>query len=179
MLQLQSSEKIITSVRKHWFVMLRTIIAFTVLILIPPLTLTFLPFFTASFNFVVVEPLVNFFLSLYIITLLLFLFLFWMDYYLDMWIVTDQRIIAIEQKGLFSREISEVPLPHVQDITIDISGIVETFLKFGTIRIQTAGEREFAIEDIPRLYEIKDIILKYSNVRTQQVDANQTQEISH
>lgn len=179
MLQLQSGEKILTSVRKHWFVVLRTAAIFFILILIPPLALTFLPFVTANFNPEIVEPLLNFFLSLYIITLFLFLFLFWMDYYLDMWIITDQRIIAVEQKGLFRREISEIPLRRVQDITIEVSGIIETFLKFGTIRIQTAGEREFTIDNIPRLYEIKDVILKYSNVRTQQVVANQTQEISH
>ena len=165
MLQLQTNEKIITSVRKHWFVMLKTIVMFVVLILIPPLILTFLPFLTADLNPEVIEPLINFFLSLYLITLFLLLFLFWMDYYLDMWIITDQRIITVEQKGLFRREISEIPLHRVQDITIEISGIIETFLKFGTIRIQTAGEREFTIDDIPRLYEIKDIILR--NVRAQ------------
>lgn len=179
MLQLQSGEKILTSVRKHWFVVLRTAVVFAVLVLIPPIALTLLPFVTANFNPEIIEPLVNFFLSLYMVTLFLFLFLFWMDYYLDMWVITDLRIIAIEQKGLFRREISEIPLSRVQDITIEIHGIIETFLKFGTIRIQTAGEREFTIDNIPRLYEIKDIILKYSHVRTQQVVADQTQEISH
>ncbi len=179
MLQLQPGEKIITSVRKHWFIVLRTLVVFVILILIPPATLTFLPPVIADFNPELVGTLVNFSFSLYIMALLLFLFLFWMDYYLDIWIITDKRLIAIEQKGLFHREIAEIPLPHVQDITIEISGIVETFLKFGTIRIQTAGEREFTIDNIPRLYEIKDIILKYSNVRAQQVEANQTQKISN
>lgn len=167
MLQLQTNEKILTSVRKHWFVVLRTALVFAILVLVPPVTLTFLPFITADFSPEIIEPLVNFFLSLYVVTLFLFLFLFWMDYYLDMWVITDLRIIAMEQKGLFRREISEIPLSRVQDVTIEISGIIETFLKFGTIRIQTAGERGFTIDNIPRLYEIKDIILKYSHVRAQ------------
>jgi len=177
MLQLQPKEKILTSVRKHWFVVLKTVVVFVILVLIPPLVLTFLPLLTAGLNPEIVEPLINFFLSLYIITLFLFFFLFWMDYYLDMWVITDRRIIAVEQKGLFRRETSEIPLYRVQDITIEISGIIETFLKFGTIRIQTAGEREFTINDIPRLYEIKNIILQH--VGAQQVVANQAQEIPH
>ena len=94
--------------------------------------------------------------------LLTFLFYFWADYYLDMWIITTERIIDINQLGLFSREISEIPLRHVQDVTIEVHGIIETFLKFGTIKIQTAGEREFTIDTVPRLYEAKDLILKYS-----------------
>lgn len=167
MLQLQPDEKIITSVRKHWFVVLRTLAIFVILVLIPPVILSVLPLVTADFNTELIGMLVNFFFSLYLMALFLSLFLFWMDYYLDMWIITDRRIIDIEQKGLFRRAISEIPLTRVQDVTIEIHGIIETFLKFGTIRIQTAGEREFKIEDIPRLYEIKDAILKYSNVRTQ------------
>ena len=166
MLQLQSDEKIVTSVHKHWFVMFKTILAFAVLILIPPVLLTFLPLLTSGLDPDLIEPATNFFLALYMMIIFLFLFLFWMDYYLDMWVITDRRIIAIEQRGLFSREISEILLPRVQDVTIEISGIVETFLKFGTIKIQTAGEREFTINNIPRLYEIKNIILKYSNGRS-------------
>lgn len=166
MLQLQSQEKIITSVHKHWFIMFKTVLLFAVLLIIPTILLTFLPLLTNNLNPEVIEPATNFFLALYMMVLFLFLFLFWMDYYLDMWIITDRRVIAIEQKGLFNRETSEILLPHIQDVTIEISGIVETFLKFGTIRIQTAGEREFTIDNIPRLYEIKDLILKYSHVRT-------------
>ena len=172
MLQLQADEKIITSVHKHWFVMFKTMLAFFILILLPPILLTFLPLLTSNLDPNLLVPATNFFLALYMIILFLTLFLFWMDYYLDMWIITDRRIIAVEQKGLFRREIAEILLPRVQDVTLEISGIIETFLKFGTIRIQTAGEREFTIDNIPRLYEIKDIILKYSNVRTQQVDTN-------
>ena len=152
--------------------MFKTMLAFLILILLPLILLTFLPLLTSNLDPNLLVPATNFFLALYMIILFLTLFLFWMDYYLDMWIITDRRIIAVEQKGLFRREIAEILLPRVQDVTLEISGIIETFLKFGTIRIQTAGEREFTIDNIPRLYEIKDIILKYSNVRTQQVDTN-------
>lgn len=154
--------------------MFKTVLLFAILVLVPPLLLTFLPFLANGLNPALIEPAVNFFLALYMMVLFLFLFLFWMDYYLDMWIITNRRVIAIEQKGLFRREIAEILLPRVQDVTIEISGVVETFLKFGTIKIQTAGEREFIIHNIPRLYEIKDIILKYSNGRTQQVETNKT-----
>lgn len=165
MLQLQPDEKILTSIRKHWFVVLRSLVIFIILVLIPPVVLSVFPLIVADFDTELIGTLVNFFFSLYLITLFLFLFLFWMDYYLDMWIITDRRIIDVEQKGLFRRIISEIPLTRVQDVTIEIHGIIETFLKFGTIKIQTAGEREFTIDNIPRLYEIKNIILRH--VRTQ------------
>lgn len=167
MLTLQKNEKVLLVVRKHWFLMVGPIITFAVLLLIPVIVLTLLPLVKSyageSFNFASIEALVSLGLALWSMFLLLFIFLIWTVYYLDMWIITDERIIDIEQHGLFSREISEIPLHRVQDVTIEIHGLIETFLKFGTIRIQTAGEREFVIKNVPQLYEIKDIILRYSH----------------
>lgn len=162
MLKLSQEEKILLIIRKHWFVMARTVIMFVVFLLLPPLVLTLLPYLAGYMGMELVEPLTNFLLALYIMVLLVFLFLMWMDYYLDMWIITNERIIDVEQRGLFNRHIAEIPLQHVQDVTIEVRGIIETFLKFGTIRIQTAGEREFNIEYVPNLYEAKDLILKHT-----------------
>ena len=162
MLKLSNEEKILLVIRKHWFVMVRTVIVFVVFLLLPPLVLTLMPYLAGYLGMELVEPLTNFLLALYIMVLLVFLFLMWMDYYLDMWIITNERIIDVEQRGLFNRHIAEIPLQHVQDVTIEVRGIIETFLKFGTIRIQTAGEREFRIEFVPNLYEAKDLILKHT-----------------
>lgn len=163
MLKLYETEKIALVIHRHWFVMARTVVVFFILILIPPAVLSSLPILTERFDPLVVEPATNFFLSLYIMVLFIFLFLLWMDYYLDMWIITNSRIIDVEQKGLFNRQISEIPLQHVQDVTIEVRGFIETFLKFGRIRIQTAGEREFTINFVPHLYEAKEVIIKYAH----------------
>lgn len=160
MLNLHEHEEVVLVIHKHWFVMAKTLVVFFVLIIIPPIILTLLPLFTQNLNQQTVQPMANFFLALYIMILFLFLFLAWMDLYLDMWIITNERIIDIEQQGLFRRQMAEIPIKHVQDVTIEIKGVIETFLKFGTIRIQTAGEREFRIDYAPNLYEAKDLILK-------------------
>ena len=164
MLTLSDNEQVLKIVHKHWFVMIGPIITFAALVTAPAIVLVLLPFITRGFDQALIEILVNFSLSLYIMLLIIFMFLIWMDFYLDMWIITSKRIIDIEQRGLFSREISEIPLVHIQDVTLEVHGIMRTFLRFGTIRLQTAGEREFAIRDIPHLYEIKDLILKYSQI---------------
>lgn len=150
-------------VRKHWLMVAGPGIFFLLLILIPPVFLALTPFVIPSSSMEKVEPLINFGLALYFMVLTVFLFLFWTLYYLDMWIITSNRIIDIEQHGLFSREISEIPMIRVQDVTIEIHGLLETLLKFGTIRVQTAGEREFFIKGVPKLYEIKNTILKYAH----------------
>lgn len=91
--------------------------------------------------------------------IMLIAFLFWMDHYLDVWIITNERIIDVEQHGLFRRETSEFGIDKVQDITAEIPHVIATFLRYGNLRIQTAGERSFTIKDVPNIYEIKKVIM--------------------
>ena len=56
------------------------------------------------------------------------------------YIITNQRIIRLNQIGLFNREISEAEIDRIQEISTDIKGPIHTLLNFGTIRIKTASE---------------------------------------
>jgi uncharacterized membrane protein YdbT with pleckstrin-like domain len=99
----------------------------------------------------------------YIFVVTLF-FRAWLDYYLDMWVVTSERIVNIEQKGLFSRKISAFRLYRVQDVTAEVKGLLPTFLHYGNVRIQTAGAKEnFIFKQISSPYEITKNIIKLVN----------------
>lgn len=162
MLKLEENEEFLMLIRRHWFVMTKPMIVFFFLLIAPSLLLSILPSFLETLGQELVNNITNFLLSIYILSLLLFLFIIWADYYLDIWIITTKRIIDIEQRGLFDRSISEFSLANVQDVTIEISGVIPTLLKFGNLRVQTASENNFVIKDAPRLYEAKDFILKYA-----------------
>jgi hypothetical protein len=66
-------------------------------------------------------------------------FIFWTDFYLDIWIITDKRIIDIEQQGLFSRTTSALRHDNIQDSTISEGGLVASLLGFGTVKVQSAA----------------------------------------
>ena len=107
--------------------------------------------------------------------LLLVSFVLWSDYYLDLWIITNQRIVDINQKGLFNREVSEFMLDKVQDVTVEIPDMLATFMKYGNLKIQTASDKTFEIKEIPNFYEAKNLIMDYSkqsDVGTQQMGSN-------
>lgn len=184
MIQLHENEHIVLLLHKHWFVMARTAVGIFLMLALAAGVLMFLPLLTSRFDPDLVSALTGFGLAVYLMVILLFTFFSWMDYYLDMWIVTEKRVINIDQQGLFSREISEVPMANIQDVTIHVIGLVETMLGFGTVRIQTAGEREFTIDDIPHLNAVKDAILEYAHqqfdVTTQQfpVNKDETEKVS-
>lgn len=99
--------------------------------------------------------------SIFFLFAWLFLFQNFLDYLLDIWIVTTKRVLNIEQTGLFSRTVSELRLYRVQDVTSTVNGFVGTMFDYGDLEIQTAGEKvRFTFEQIPHPTRISKSVLE-------------------
>ena len=61
----------------------------------------------------------------------------WIAWHFSVFIVTDQRLIQITQKGLFHRSVVDMGLSQIQMINYEVAGIQETLLGYGTIMMQT------------------------------------------
>lgn len=80
-------------------------------------------------------------------------------YTLSTVIITNKRIIDSTQHGLFDREVGELHSNRIQDVIVHTEGLIETFLKFGDVTVQTAGsEKEFVFHQIPHPEMVKDVI---------------------
>jgi uncharacterized membrane protein YdbT with pleckstrin-like domain len=80
---------------------------------------------------------------------MILLYGFWIDYYLDTFLVTNKRVVDIEHEGLFSRTVAEQPIDRIQDVTSEMRGIVAHVFRYGNIYIQTAGTQErFIFENV-------------------------------
>jgi hypothetical protein len=58
-------------------------------------------------------------------------------WYFTVYIVTNQRIRQITQKGFFGKDVIELRLSKIQNISYNIPGFSGEVFKFGTIVIQT------------------------------------------
>lgn len=167
MLKLTENEHIILVSRRHWWILARKIITILFLGLIPILFYSLWGFISPQItipNEEVASAFIYFALAIYYTFLWLYFCIAFVDYFLDVWVVTDMRILDIEQKGLFNREISECYLSKIQDIVVEVKGVTPTFLNFGDLRIQTAAEkREFIFQQIPDPNKVKNIILDQYN----------------
>lgn len=63
----------------------------------------------------------------------------WVSWYGDVYVLTNYRLIDIEQRGFFHRKFSEAPLSRIQDVNFEISGVTQTFFNYGNVVAQTAG----------------------------------------
>jgi uncharacterized membrane protein YdbT with pleckstrin-like domain len=71
-----------------------------------------------------------------LVGLLLFFYHFIM-WYFTIYIVTDQRIRQITQHGFFGKDVVELRLSKIQNISYTIPGLSGELLGFGTIIVQT------------------------------------------
>jgi len=160
MISLHDTEKVLGTYRKTWFVFLFTGVA--------AITLALAPFIL--FIILLISPIdvfANLPLSLFWFVTILWWWGIWSstfiafsNYYLDVFLVTDERILHINQLGPFSRKVAELRLVRIQDIAIEQYGIIPTLLHFGTIRVQTAGEApSFSFNSVPRPTALKEIIM--------------------
>ncbi|MCC7522601.1 PH domain-containing protein [Candidatus Uhrbacteria bacterium] len=166
-------EEVVHVLRRHPITLLTVMIGFVVLLASPFLAAWILPLYQPE---LVANPvfmtLIILFGSIFFLFAWLFLFQNFMDYYLDVWIVTTKRILNIEQTGLFSRTVSELRLYRIQDVTSTVSGFLHTLFDFGDVEIQTAGEKtRFIFEEIPHPTRISKSILERAEVeRREQLD---------
>ena len=70
-------------------------------------------------------------------------------WYFSIYIVTDQRIRQITQKGFFKKSVVDLGLDRIQSISYGVPGILGGVFGFGTILIQTAVG-DLVISMVPR-----------------------------
>lgn len=76
------------------------------------------------------------FLGSFLLGALIFAY-YWMGWYFSIYIVTNQRLIHIDQKGFFKKQVVELGLDKVQNVNYEVPGFQAAIFKFGTIIVQT------------------------------------------
>jgi hypothetical protein len=128
-------EEVLYVFRKHPIVMRKGLIIASLGLLIGPLytlIMTYVrPNDVPSMNF--------FFMSLFgsvVLSAILFM-PSWIGWFYSVFIVTDQRLIQITQRGFFHKSVVDLGLAQIQSVNYEIAGFQETLLGYGTILIQT------------------------------------------
>lgn len=159
MIELQKDEQYLYTFRRHPIVLLPAII---ILLVFAALPFFIIPYIPANIILPIAGDPANLFTFLYIawLTLLwLALSIVFIDHWLDMWIITDKRLLDFEQLGLFNRETAVLRIEQIQDISIEVKGVIPTFLNYGDIHVQTAGaNKEFVLHNINNPINAKKIL---------------------
>lgn len=149
-------EKTIALVYRHWFIIFSVLAAFVFLAIMPFVVYAFIQ------PWLIIWDLTN----LFMVTLLIYFIIWWNGlfyritmYLLDNWIITDRRVLDNEQHGFFKRTLSEMHLSKIQDVTVEVKGLIPSLLNYGNVEIQTAGaENKFMFKQVPDPAGLKSLL---------------------
>jgi uncharacterized membrane protein YdbT with pleckstrin-like domain len=158
--ELGNKGEVLKIIHRHWFDILKQFIVIFLLVLLLIFLFSFIPSYFPAFEKNAFSNLLLFAENLVAIFIWIFIFFIWIDYYFDIWIIASEKIVNIEQKGLFVRSVSELKFERIQDVTVEVNGFIPTILNYGDVYIQTAGETErFIFRQVPDPYGLKDLIM--------------------
>jgi len=130
-------ERVLLFIHKHWIVESGFFLSLFFIFTLLGSTFVFWDSLLAGYEMVVLL-----FVLLLIHLILIHSFWKWLDFYLDVIVVTDKRIIDINQEGLFHRRVKEISLMKIQNISSNIEGFFPQLFHYGDITMAVAGDTE-------------------------------------
>lgn len=171
-----NGEKIIKIIRRHWFNIAQQYFIVFAIVFLMLASFQIMPMYFLEEGELPVFLFIQSFLA---IVLWIYIFIIWIDFYFDVWIITNERIVNIEQKALFMRTVSELKFEKIQDVSTDIKGLLPTIMNFGDVHVQTAGNTEkFFFHKVPDPQKIKGLIMNMQAMNARRSEAEIIGKIS-
>lgn len=156
----QPTEKVHLVFRTHWIVLaMKLVLWFTMLVL-------YFAFDYASITVVPqyldpsLLPVIELVKIAYLMFMALGLFLIVTLWYLNVHIITNERVVDVEQKSILAHTISELHLEQMQDVTAEVHGLLENVFDYGDVYVQTAGETQrFMFHKIPNPTKVTKLLI--------------------
>lgn len=147
-------EKIVLVLRQHLITQTKEFfVLLTAVVLIPNLLKFsgFLDFFPMKFL-----GAFNIFWIVFAFGMVFKSFLIW---FFNVYIITDERVIDVDFASMIYRNISSAKIENIEDVTANTTGPLAAIFDYGTILIQTAGEKtEFEFENVPQPAKITKLL---------------------
>ena len=76
---------------------------------------------------------------LWLVSGLILIFRAWQMWAQTVFLITDRRVIDVEQKGFFHRVVTEARYDQLDEVSYRVKGIFPTLFHYGTIKLQLSG----------------------------------------
>lgn len=85
------------------------------------------------------------------------------DWYFDVWLVTNMSIMQIEWSGFFRKTSSRIEYHHVESIKYDVNGFWQTVLNYGMIMMEKITGNVEKFRGVYRPKKVTERLLKYQD----------------
>lgn len=149
------NEEIHLFMRKHFITNLPWIIFSAILLLLPLVAGFFVGGSIPDTLRISANTFIVLILFYYIVVFGLFILTSFINWYFNVYIVTNQRIVDVDFISILYREVSSTRLNLIQDVTVKTGGVLRAIFDYGDVFIQTAGtEVNFDFHAVPHPQEV-------------------------
>lgn len=152
----REDEEVVVVLLKHWYTLAQPIFVCLLIIVVTFAFPLWLGITEWIFRYGITAALYYIWLVFWVVKIV-YEYLSW---YQDRYIITNERIVDINQKGIFSREVSEVDLANIQSLTHRIHGPAATVLNFGTVIIKSLGGDGVELRQVAYPAEVQEEITR-------------------
>lgn len=155
-------EKIFVLIRQHWIVNFGWIFRTSVYLVLPIFLYIVLPFFVEIIGITISGVPARIWAVIllgYYSVILTSAFMNFVDWYYDIFIVTNERIIDLEFSPTIGYKIVEAALVNIQDVKEESREFWGTIFNFGDLKAKTSSDRGvLMLERIPNPTQVRDIV---------------------
>ena len=150
----RNDEKVVLIIHKHWYAWFISTIWFLLLFVLLLIIAIMMWSEIRDSSWLVISLLTVLFLGL--TSLILYEYY---DWYEDKIILTDQRLLVVDRQGYFTRQVKEISLDKIENVAYDVSGLISTVFRLGSIYIKSAADTtDIHIDFIHRPKKIQETI---------------------
>jgi uncharacterized membrane protein YdbT with pleckstrin-like domain len=154
-----NDEQILYIVRKSKLTLVPHFFGLLVAVIAPIVILPFVIRFNIANGFLFKDTFITALTVFWYLMSFGYLLMVFVNWYFNVLIISNKKIIDIDVNGLLYKNISEAALRNIEDVTSTVKGTFSTIFNLGEVSIQTAGEKrefEFTMMDNPS--QVRDVI---------------------
>jgi len=149
-------EAVVLILHKHWFILAWPFFKGALFIVVA----IFLPLIGKIGYYIFNFASLTFVYLAWIVVWASYILYEYLNWHHDKFIITDKRVVNIDQKSLFNRRVSEIEMDKVQNIAHEITGVSASTFNFGTVIISSAGGDNIELKDIAQPADVQAVIVK-------------------
>ena len=151
---LEKGEKVLYSVHKHWIEILKPVLAVAFFGFVIPWSLYLMGFSSSLFFWMAV--------AWSVIAYLRFMYIM-IDWYADVWLITNMSIIVIEWRGLFSNTSTRLGYEDIEGVGYEINGFWGTMLSYGNMILKVMSGNNLDLNNVANPKKSELAIAKFQD----------------
>ena len=156
----EEGDKVVLFVRKHWVKYLVVSIVSILLFSIPVIGIIVYLLNKSEIDPMSIE-IITASVGVYLLVVMALILEAFVDFYLDMFIITEDRVVFVRQNGMFNQQIDEAHLSDISEVGVDVKGFINSIVGCGDVIVHMGNDEAIlTIDDVQNAEKIAREIMR-------------------